>query len=224
MCDYIGTDGISSSTPSPSGGDELPCKIGSLGHLMTMYSRFRPHVSEPRRTRQRRFRNERLVPHNQDASQTITLDPAELFSQLCTNTHVVKTIPNSDFILSCVTIGEGVIRVWRDWLADHKGLCGESHEWHGTRWRPSERSRMLWMGVGENVGLRVRVAEREDLSAPVIQDVGEDAMVSYDLEYEELVIRTVQLLLKVEDALAQEAGAARNSMVIGGFAIERVGI
>jgi len=123
----------------------------------------------------------------------VSLESHELFSQLCTIANLVKAVPNVGFLLNCITIGEGVIRIWRDWLAERAILphpkCKSSL---GT---PSmsaaseassfdERERILWLDNGYNVGIRLRVIEREDLGTPILMRLDEDPHVAYSIEFE----------------------------------------
>ena len=43
---------------------------------------------------------------------------------------------------------------------------------------------LLWADNGKTVGLRLRVVERDDVSAPVLLRKDEDPPVSYTLQYE----------------------------------------
>lgn len=249
LCDYVGTDGSDIDEATLYSSYE---RIGQLGKLVGLYSRFKPVGAEQNRRPRRRnpmFPVASTIGGPEIPSQVISLESHELFSQLCTIANLVKTIPNSDFILSCVTIGEGVIRVWRDWLAERAiwperrnirltDIDEASTELENVG-AAEEKSRILWLDNANNVGIRVRVIEREDLSAPVLLGVGEDAYVSYNIEYEgefrggskpsqasleaksyiELFIRTTQLLLKVEESIQQEAGQSGKAIVIGTFAM-----
>jgi hypothetical protein len=104
-------------------------------------------------------------------SQDIHLESHELFSQLCTRANLVKSSPRRGLFHSCVNVGEGILRVWRDWLADAAaGKC------------PGED--ILWADSKKNIGLRVRVEEREAVPVGPPFRVGEERDVSYCLFYE----------------------------------------
>lgn len=93
---------------------------------------------------------------------------------------------------------------------------------------------MRWADNSETVGLRLRVVEREE-DAPVLVRKDEDPAVSYTLQYEgmisfsldtaitsiltivELVIKTTQLLLLVEQSLDQEVQHSGKAVVIGSW-------
>jgi hypothetical protein len=177
-------------------------------------------------------------------SQIVSLDSHELFLQLCATANLVKAVPNVGFLLNCITIGEGVIRIWRDWLAERAVLPrskGKSSLRAYSRSAASnaasfeDRGRMLWLDNECNVGIRLRVIEREDLGTPILMRLDEDAHVAYSIEYEgmlpesgiyifseaknflELVIRTTQLLLKVEESLQQETNETSKAIIIGSY-------
>jgi hypothetical protein len=126
-------------------------------------------------------------------SQIVSLESHELFSQLCAIANLVKSVPNVGFLLSCITIGEGVIRIWRDWLAERAVLPqskGKSSLGTSSRSAASksdsfeDREQILWLDNGCNVGIRLLVIEREDLGTPILMRLDEDAAVAYSIEYE----------------------------------------
>lgn len=222
MCDYLGTDALT------TGKDDLV----SLGHLKGLYSHFRPTIpeSEPR-PRRPHPAGEIVVPDPdpdpEDAntekatselpSQLITLESHELFSQLVTVANLVKVGPKRGLFLSCVTIGEGVLRVWREWLeaiAVPKSTTPETIvDVDGKKER-----RTIFLDRREDVGVRLKVYEREDLNVePVIRAIGEDVAAVWEVEYEELFIRTTSLLLKVEESLQQESNHSGKAIVIGSW-------
>lgn len=184
-------------------------RAGRLGKLAGIYSHFRP-VGPDQERRPRRQRHpagdvpgypnvSNLFPAASSSdeaeipSQIVSLESHELFSQLCTIANLVKAVPNVGFLLSCITIGEGVIRIWRDWLAERAvlprskgksspGTYSRSANSNATSFE--DRERMLWLDNGCNVGIRLRVIEREDLGTPVLMRLDEDAQVAYSIEYE----------------------------------------
>jgi hypothetical protein len=114
-------------------------------------------------------------------SQDIYLESHELFSQLMSVVNVVRTGPKKDLFLSCVTVGEGLMRVWRDWLAER---AAEGREGEG-KWEGGAEKRLLWSSVDRHVGLRLRVLEREDMGrVPILVSRDEDPNVGYTLQYE----------------------------------------
>ncbi|CAK7206614.1 hypothetical protein SEUCBS139899_009414 [Sporothrix eucalyptigena] len=160
-------------------------------------------------------------------SYDVHLDEGELFSQLCTVTNLVRTSPRQGLFLNCVNINDGVIRVWRDWLgkrvegqAEERAAAGGASPTPGSI--PSiaddANQHVLWAYTGKHVGMRFRVTER---ASPLVQanphqratHTVEEPPVSFQLEYEELLVRSYELLLALEDAEVQEASSARGVVV-----------
>lgn len=110
--------------------------------------------------------------HEELVCQDIHLETHELFSQLCTITNLVKVGPKRGLFLSCVNVGEGILRVWRDWLAER------------AKDADSKESEVLWADSKKTVGLRLRVMERETVHVGPPLRTGEDPAVSYTLQYE----------------------------------------
>ncbi|KAH8805002.1 hypothetical protein F5884DRAFT_438694 [Xylogone sp. PMI_703] len=236
FCDYLGTDVVSDDVHGNG--------TGPLGKLSDLYSHFRPLPAEDTRPTRRWHPAgavpqppEPLTPSTSDdegeledeeplASHNVNLESFELFSQLCTVTSLIKVGPKRGLFLSCVNISEGVMRVWRQWLAEQaesyrrsrrlpqksksRATFGEVREYDSTN--------ILWADANKTVGLRLRVKQRNDTSLPVLMHRDEeDEPVSYTLEYEELVIRTTQLLLMVEESINQEIAHSGKAIVIGSF-------
>lgn len=198
QCNYLGTDGLSGYE------EEHQMSFGQFGQL---YSRFRPVLQEDnRRSRSRHPSVSRGGVEGDDtATVTVDLDDCEMFSQLCTVTNMVKTSSRKGLFLSHVNINEGVVRVFRRWLRQcHNGeLKGQDQ--------------ILWTDRKKNVGLRFKVRENIGVRAgPAIRtqaDEDEDLPVSYELEYQEILVRTGQLLLKVEKAEDQEVHSTGKAIV-----------
>ncbi len=168
-CEYLGTDSLSDSCPD----SQESC---TLGQLRGLYSHFRP--ARPLGTH-REYDGE-LVSHN------IDLESYELFSQLQSDVSMVKVGTRNGFFLNCITIAEGLTRVWRNWLGEQakKSLPSNSTQQESTE---DYKKRLLWSSLSEHTGLRLRVEERKDIPAPVIQRrSGEEENVSYTLFYEGL--------------------------------------
>jgi hypothetical protein len=136
-------------------------------------------------------------------SHDVFLDEGELFSQLCTVTNLVKVGPKPGLFLSHVNINDGVIRVWRDWLAAQAAS-------------PNSKAPILWVDMAQHVGLRFRVAEKEYAweRLPILLSPDDEPPVAYRLEFEELVVRTSQLLLMVEKSEVQEVTTSGKAIVI----------
>ncbi|CAK7225725.1 hypothetical protein SCUCBS95973_005960 [Sporothrix curviconia] len=173
----------------------------------------------------------------------VHLDEGELFSQLCTVTNLVKTSSQPGLFLNCVNINDGVIRVWRDWLSgrvtDRQGGRKEDKEKEKKeKKKDKEKSQsfpsiaddpnqhVLWAYTGKHVGMRFRVTER---ASPLEQAVDnnndnnnqrratapvEEPAVSFQLEYEELVVRTYELLLALEAAEVRDATSSGRGIIV----------
>jgi hypothetical protein len=76
-------------------------------------------------------------------------------------------------------VGEGILRVWRDWLAERaeRAQCGETKQGDLS-------TEILWADSKKTVGLRVTVVEREAHPVGPPYRVGEERDVSYCLFYE----------------------------------------
>ncbi|KAE8443852.1 hypothetical protein EG329_001261 [Mollisiaceae sp. DMI_Dod_QoI] len=194
LCDYLGThdlDSLDSCSETYIYEDLGDCKTGQLGKLAGLYSHFRPLKPEAERRTVRRHpaggsfipaANDLVDDHDEFVCQNVHLEAHELFSQLCTVTNVVKPGPRG-FLLGCVNISEGITRLWRHWLAEHAQTKPEHAS--GRASADKERGgRLLWADKGQNVGLRIRVVERDDGIAPVLVRKDEDEPVSYTLQYE----------------------------------------
>ncbi|GKT93185.1 F-box domain-containing protein [Colletotrichum tofieldiae] len=197
-----------------------------LRDLSQLYSHFLPVVSEETR-RMRRVFGRRLpgAPLEQEigdepVTQELVLDDGELFSQLCTSASLIKSGPNPGLLASHSNITNGVVRVWRHWLAKaaaSSALCPTG----GC----TDESTILWTDAAKNVGLRFRVTEVTQERLPPYRGVDEDPPVAYSLYYEgnldsnplikslgtkqltgisELLVRTSHVLLAMEKSAVQE--------------------
>jgi hypothetical protein len=127
--------------------------------------------------------NEFMDGTEEYVSQNIDLESHEYFSQLQSVVHVVKVGPRKDLFLSRVTVGEGITRIWRDWLSERtKQLspktsveCDSEAEY---------KKRLLWSSIHEHFGICLRVNERKDVAAPILRSMDEDENVGYTLQYE----------------------------------------
>lgn len=196
-CDYLGTDGLASY-------DEDEDKQLTFGQLHNLYSRFRPVVQEENRRGRTRYPSVNAVQPEDDDTATVTvhLDDGEMFSQLCAVTNLVKTGPRRGLFLSHVNINDGVVRVFRRWLAAR--AAGDD-----------EVDPILWTDRYKTVGLKFRVCENIDETRPAIwSEADEDLPVSYTLVYEEVLVRTSRLLLNVEKSEDQEVTTTGKAIVI----------
>jgi len=158
--------------------------------------------------------------------QTVTVDAHDLFSQLSTLAFLGKR-GHHGLLASIQEVSQGHIRVWRHWLSkqcERKSWSdGEPIAVHhetttspvGTgkgradsvvgRLDPRDDPNVLWLNTrDENVGIKFRVKERKwRQSSAVLFASEEEVLVSYVVEFEEIVVRTTHLVLKLEEAEAQ---------------------
>lgn len=230
FCKYLGTDGLSDKYEGQGSLYENVDTAQKLGRLTSLYSRFRPEA-----TVEEQNSGARLVPssgmarvlgmvgfitadYNRDGddqeqigdefrpvTRAVNLDGAEDFSQLCAVVNLVKVMPGSHLLLSAVTIEDGVIRLWRDWLRNQvqmlkagAGLGATDVEEEvivpggGVQRRrtvdessTSDSHRMLWVDGHKNVGLKLRVREKRwNLNAPILIHQDEERQVGYEVDIE----------------------------------------
>ena len=142
--------------------------------------------------------HERLVSHS------VHLDSHELFSQLCVVTNLVQLGPRRGVFYSFVNVADGVVRIWREWLAkranlkqkdigyvgvNSSGLKDSSNNNGETAHADVENAETeastLWIDNHRNVGVCVRIAEKKWMRhAPVLLHRDEDPAVTYSMEYE----------------------------------------
>lgn len=115
------------------------------------------------------------------ATQEIHLDEGELFSQLCCVTNIVKEGPRHGLFTSHVNMSDGVIRVWRDWLA-HRA-SGPATRDESEQFRIDDEG-ILWDGASKSIGLRFRAISEPSERVPLISGPSDDIPVSYTLVYE----------------------------------------
>jgi len=179
-CDYLGTDCFHDNLGGMESLYANVEKTGRLGKLASLYSHFKPIESERDRRPKRRHpagdvpgrpdsttilagsNSDQPIQDFEIPSQNISLESHELFTQLCTITNLVKLGPKPGLFMSCVTIGEGVIRVWRDWLAEwavppSSKTAASQKVVKEAKIVENQRERMLWLDNGKNVGISLRV-------------------------------------------------------------------
>lgn len=216
-CDYLGTDGLESYSEDED-------RQLDFAQLRGLYSRFRPVVQEENRRGRARYPvasgggsnssdgNAQPAAADDDltASVNIQLDEGEMFSQLCAVTNLVKTGPRRGLFLSHVNLNDGVVRVFRRWLAA-KVSAAAAGEGAG------DDEPILWTNRNKTVGLKFRVRENVDASSrPAVWSEAddEDLPKSYTLVYEELLVRTSHLLLEVEKSEDQEVTSTGKAIII----------
>ena len=209
LCEYLGTPGLSDiSGKEESTQDDNP----GMGEFGKLYSRFLPWSkdteSEPRIVRSHPagdVRGSRTSPTPGPSSsdktaqpdiitRTVSMEPHELFSQLCVSASLVQVGPRRGVFLSCVDVlKKTTTRVFRDWLSgrvEHLNdpdrnmseLCstGLPNKWNSSQ---EQSRRLMWVDKENKVGLRVRAHERKwRRNAPVLTLQDEDQAISYSLE------------------------------------------
>lgn len=197
FCDYVGTPGLAAESAGVSGasGGRDP----SLAGMNALYSRFRPVQQEDDRRPRSRYPKRAVVegleqPLRDLPGHDVHLDAGELFSQLVTVTNLVKVEPKRKLIIDAVNMTDGVIRVWRPWLASEAAAPtpapGQQHS-TGENGSSSvlDDSAILWADSKQNCGLRMRVVEKtNELVAPVLVAAEDDPAISYKLEFEGMSI------------------------------------
>lgn len=167
-CQYLGTR-------TRDGGAGAGGSSPVLSDLQRLYSSFRPVVAEENRRRRTRLFDE--GPGDDTATEDVYLDEDELFSQLCAVTNLVKAGPRPGLFISHINISEGVLRVWREWLAE---MTAEAS---GSGQAPSGDG-ILWVDEGQSVGVRFRVTPGPVETMPIISGPNDHPPVSYRLQYE----------------------------------------
>lgn len=162
ICEYLGTDHIGTDA-----GVQEGC---TLGQLRDLYSHFRPvepegerkvwalhPVSGWRATTLNAFRENTggLV------SEDVELESYEQFSQLQSMVKVVKVGPSRGVFQSCVTISEGLTRVWRNWLAE-QARHNESLDVSKPKSNDDCKARLLWSSMNQHTGLRFYVTKKKE--------------------------------------------------------------
>lgn len=231
FCKYLGTDGLSDKHEGVGSLYENCETAEKLARLGSLYSRFRPEppmeddtgrtflVPPTGRVLELAGALESLSADNsskdsldeppQLIKRTVNIEEFEDFSQLCTVVNLVKVVPNSSMLLSAVTIEDGVVRIWRDWLKDQSKAASQAqgHSTYegnvggksGISANDPNDSRILWVDRNENVGLKLRVKEKRwNRFLPVLVHKDEELAVTYELEIEgmhQLFIGRQQLLI-----------------------------
>ncbi|KHN97033.1 F-box domain containing protein [Metarhizium album ARSEF 1941] len=185
-------------------------KFSDLGKL---YSSYRPVLREENRGGRNASARPggKSVQSDETATQEVYLDHDLLFSQLCAVMYVVKEASRPGFFISQVNTCDGVIRVWRQWLAERASFNGAEEV---SDSKTVDFDQFLWVDVGRNVGLRFRVVLGPAERMPLLSGPGDDSPVSYTLIYQELIVRTTTLLMAVEASAVQHFSASSKAVII----------
>ncbi|MCJ1445720.1 MAG: hypothetical protein MMC23_006225 [Stictis urceolatum] len=235
FCEYLGTPGLSSTNE----GEGLVYESGNhgsrLGKLAGLYSQFRPLRTEEGRRIPRQHPAGGGMPvwtapghvpaeekeANELVERRVSLDPEESFSQLRVQTNLVKPGPRAGLFENLVSVSDGLVRIWREWLKERaaNGQNVASREGDGEDQSEGKAMRTLWMDHKTDIGLIVRIKEKKwRRAAPVLLHRDEEPAVTYSMEYEELLVRTTHLLLAVEESSKQDQNEERGkAMVFGAF-------
>ncbi|ROT43053.1 hypothetical protein SODALDRAFT_29373 [Sodiomyces alkalinus F11] len=149
----------------------------------------------------------------------VFMDDADWFSQLCASTSIVRQGPRPGIFLSHQAIGEGVVRVWRDWAAE----AAERSASGTTGGAAAEGLDVLWADVHQTVGLRFTVQKTDTETA--LEEWGhilvstENPPVEYILHYEELLVRTTKILLAMDKLAVQEVANSGKAIVIASYQV-----
>ncbi|KAK5018037.1 hypothetical protein LTR60_001672 [Cryomyces antarcticus] len=219
-CTYLGTEGLAKA--ELDGDDDNA--IGRLGFLNGLYSRFRPLRKEPDTSSVRRhpagdIPGSRTHPATRTQSghygtadelvtEVVSLEAGEGFTQHCVVTNLVKVGPRRGLFVSFIDIGDGVLRIWREWLAEQATLYPL---------QSSTPPSVLDDHASSPSCIKFRVKERRwRRDNPILFQSDDEVAVSYSIEYEELLIRTTHLL-KIEKSLLQEHNHSGKAVVFGSF-------
>ncbi|GFG04159.1 hypothetical protein IFM5058_01786 [Aspergillus udagawae] len=211
FCKYLGTDGLSDRYEGKGSLYEDVDTAKRLGRLTSLYSRFRPEVAIEQRASGARvtpssdLREGELGQEDTPVTRPVNLEDFENFSQLCVVVSVVKVVPGTNLLLSAIEVVDGVVRLFRDWLRDQEQRSSSDTP------SCSSDDPILWVDAGQNVGLKLRVRQKEisDQQFPILVHRDEMPPVNYEVDIEELRIRTTRLLLAVEQSQQEQQDYTR---------------
>ncbi|EAW14016.1 F-box protein [Aspergillus clavatus NRRL 1] len=201
FCRYLGTDGLSDQHDGEGSRYEDADASQRLGRLASLYSRFRPEV-----TVEERASGAQLVPlmaecrDDMVVTRPVDFEDYEDFSQLCVVVNVVKVMPGTNLLLSIITIVDGVVRLFRDWLGEQERKGRDAAATAAATATPANDDQMLWVDADKNVGLKLRVREKtiHNRQFPILMHRDDLPCPSYEIDVQELHVRTTRLLLAVE--------------------------
>lgn len=167
-----------------------------MGRLSNVYSCFRPEIDASEIQNGDDVDGNNIEPEDHLlVKKQVSLEEFEDFSQLCSIVNLVKIMPNSRMLISAVTVEDGIVRVWRDWLTRQSKKDYLDTTTH--RQRNDEEDDVLWVNNKKTVGLKLRVKEKKwnRPMLPVLVHRDEGA-VSYEVEIEGMqILFVLQLLL-----------------------------
>lgn len=216
FCSYRGTDGLKRYDELAEDDTNLAKR---LGEMRGIYSRFRPYRRELERGDRRVKKLDgdssgRTIAgtagdgfEGDPVKQILSLEGHELFTQLVSQTNLVKLGPRHGLFTCFVPVEEGVVRVWRDWLQDmaagnrnknhdqaeiveelgtQKGKEKVVDQENSTDPKAVGNQSIIWIGPNKNTGISLTVREkkyRRDIPILVRTDE-EDMPVSYEIEFD----------------------------------------
>ena len=216
FCDYLGTPGLSSDTEGQGLVYNDSDNFGRLGKLGGLFSRFcpiRPDL-KPKVPRAHPAGGDFPESSSQDiicgqqpsgsarsndlVLRSVSLDAGESFSQLCVKTHLVRLGPRIGVFGSLVTVSDGLVRIWRDWLSE-RAIANDRASTGDIEEGPLPRT--LWLDNRSNVGLQVKVKERNwKRAGPILLHRDEEPAVGYVMECEgELSCLCFMLVVDAKD-------------------------
>ncbi|KAF2489496.1 hypothetical protein BU16DRAFT_183093 [Lophium mytilinum] len=247
FCTYHGTEGLSPYYCPSETDVDLPARLGELRNLYSRFRPHRREIEPARRRVNRHPAGDvpgsRTHPDSSSAGagtradkddmvkQILGLESHELFTQLCAVGYIVRNGPRPGIFMAYTEVEEGVVRVWRDWLgkmakrgnsgSSRVGSVGEGYAGQEVNTNTTlglDEENLLWVSPAKNTGIRFNIRDRKlRREVPILLHIEEDMPVSYEVEYDELLIRTSHLLLMYEKSLLQRDNSSGKAVVIGSF-------
>ncbi|KAL4874613.1 hypothetical protein BJY04DRAFT_11428 [Aspergillus karnatakaensis] len=210
FCKYLGTPGLSDKHEGEGSLYENIDTAKQLSRLGSLYSIFRPFPIEDESgaaTPDLEKSSEDLLP----VKRPVNIEGFEDFSQLCVAVSLVKLLPGTTLLLSAVTLEDGVIRLFRDWLKSQADHPKESRQIKDKPESWDHDQGLLWADKSKNVGVRFGVRELTTLDSnfPVLVHRDEESFSRYEISIDELHIRTTRLLLTVEQSIQEQESYPR---------------
>ncbi|KAI9718304.1 MAG: hypothetical protein M1828_006768 [Chrysothrix sp. TS-e1954] len=165
-------------------------------------------------------RSTAALPDEEFVKQIVHLDAGSVFTQLSAITSLAQSGPRRGFLSSILPVSEGVIRVFREWLAEQNSTSeqrknkeresvetacdrldaqlGKTSKANYAPSAPDPFDGVLWVNDGQNVG-------------------DEEIPVSYELQFEEVLVRTRHLLLATELSPHEHQKFPEKTMIFGEF-------
>ncbi|KIX02182.1 uncharacterized protein Z518_08121 [Rhinocladiella mackenziei CBS 650.93] len=250
LCTYLGTDGLGSKHEGEGSlYEECEGEQGRFAKLGALYSRFRPERSGVQRSIPlRRIAStgpsqSSSQPASSDPSQSnrddagdsadskvihiLNLDPDELFVQFCAYPSLTRLGPTRRLFwtnFEIVQSGQGVMRVWKQWLQDRAQELWQQEQNPGVEMDRTSTTtigadkNIIWTDYRKNVGLRVAVRDREGTCYGKDPCEFDDLPMSFSIEIQELVVRTTHLMLAVEAFMQEQDNRSGKALIFGNFA------